>query len=428
MNNTIILFKNAHIVNPETHDDRIADIRIVDGIIENIGGALSSDKDTIVVDLAEKIFCPGFIDMHVHFREPGYEYKETIETGIESAANGGFTAVCCMPNTQPAIDNIATLRYILERSKNQAVDVYPIATVTQGREGKALSPLMELAEAGAVAFSDDGVPVADAEVMRRALEYASMIQKPIIQHAEEPSLSKGGVMNEGFYSTKLGMPSIPSISEEIMIARDLQLAAYTKAQYHAAHISTRGSVDLIRTAKVKQHTVSCEVAPHHFTWTEEEVCSFDTNTKMNPPLRSRDDVEALKEGLRDGTIDAIATDHAPHSFDEKQVEYSYAPFGIVGLETALGLAITELIHTDILSITELIEKCSINPRRILHLPIVSIAEGQKANATIIDPLAEWIVDPNRFKSKGRNTPIGRKRLKGKPFAIFNNGIFILSEL
>jgi dihydroorotase len=428
MNNMIILFKNAHIVNPATHDDRIADIRIVDGIIEKIGAALPYDKNTTAIDLGGKIFCPGFIDMHVHLREPGFEYKETIQTGIASAANGGFTAVCCMPNTQPAIDTATTVRYIFEKAKNHAVDVYPIGAVTQGREGKALSPLMELAEAGAVGFSDDGSPVADAEVMRRALEYASMINKPIIQHAEEPSLSKGGVMNEGFYSTKLGMSPIPSIAEEIMIARDLQLVAYTKSLYHVAHISTKGSVDLLRSAKRTLRNVSCEVTPHHFTWTEEEVCSFDTNTKMNPPLRSREDVEAIKEALRDGTIDVIATDHAPHSFDEKQVEYTYAPFGIVGLETAVGLAMTELVQKNILSIAGLIEKCAINPRKILRIPGVNIVEGEKANATIIDPEAEWIADPDKFKSKGRNTLVAGKRMKGKPFAILNNGIFIQTEL
>jgi dihydroorotase len=366
--------------------------------------------------------------MHVHLREPGYEYKETINTGLSAAANGGFTALCCMPNTQPVIDSASTIRLIQEKAKNKIVDVYPIGAVTKGREGNELSPMMELAETGAVAFSDDGSPVASAEVMRRALEYVSMLRKPIIQHAEELSLSQGGIMNEGYYSTKLGMPPIPSIAEEVMIARDLHLIGYTKAQYHVAHISTQSAVDLVRGAKKKNLPISCEVAPHHFVLTEEDVCSFDTNTKMNPPLRSRDDVQALKEGLRDGTIDAIATDHAPHSFDEKQVEYTYAPFGIVGLETAIGLACTELLHQNILTVQGLVEKCSVNPRNILHLPVIKFEEGQRANITIIDPSVEWIVDMHRFKSKGRNTPFHGKRLKGKPFGIFNNGTLLLTDL
>jgi dihydroorotase len=377
------------------------------------------------------VAAPGFLDMHVHFREPGYEHKETLETGIRAAANGGFTAVCTMPNTNPAVDHEALVRWIIEQSKalsNGIVDIYPVAAITKAREGKELAPMLELAEAGAVGFSDDGAPVGNSEIMRRALEYASMTGSPIIQHAEESCLTKGGVMNEGFVSTSLGMQPIPPIAEEIVIARDLKLAEYTSAPYHVAHISTKGSVQLIRNAKKNNLKVTCEVTPHHFTLTDEIVRTFNTNTKMNPPLRSQEDVEAVKEGLKDGTIDVIATDHAPHSFDEKQVEFLFAPFGIVGLETAVGLALNELLHAKILTLSQIIEKFSINPRKILHLPLVKIAEGEKANITIFDPNMEWIVDIEKFKSKSKNSPFQSKKLKGKPLAVFNSNQLIYSTL
>ncbi|MDI6766345.1 MAG: dihydroorotase [Bacteroidota bacterium] len=420
------LFKNSHIIDPTTGKDTKVDILIVDGIIEKIGNNLSIDINSLTYDLSGKIVAPGFIDMHVHLREPGYEYKETIETGCMAAANGGFTAVCCMPNTNPPIDEASIVRLIKQRAENVLkglVDIYPIAAITKGREGKELAPMMELVDAGAVGFSDDGSPVENAEVMRRALEYASALNKPIIQHPEELDLAKGGLINEGYVSTMLGMQAIPSIAEEIMIARDLQLTEYFAAQYHAAHISTAGSVELIRMGKKKKLNVSCEVTPHHFSLDDNAVRSFDTNTKMNPPLRTREDIEALKEGLRDGTIDVIATDHAPHSFDEKQVEFLFAPFGIVGLETAVSLASTELVHKNIISISQLIEKFSINPRRILNLPPILINEGVRANLTIFDPSIEWIVDIQKFKSKSKNSPFNGWKLKGKVFGIFNNGIF-----
>lgn len=420
------LFKNSHIIDPTTGKDTKVDILIVDGIIEKIGNNLLIEKSSQTYDLSGKIVAPGFIDMHVHLREPGYEYKETIETGCMAAANGGFTSVCSMPNTNPAIDDASIVQLIKKRAENVLqglVDVYPIAAITKGREGKELAPMMELVDAGAVGFSDDGSPVENAEVMRRALEYASMLNKPIIQHPEDVSLAKGGLINEGYVSTALGMQAIPSIAEEIMIARDLQLTEYVGAQYHAAHISTAGSVELIRMGKRKKLNISCEVTPHHFSLDENAVRSFDTNTKMNPPLRTRDDIEALKEGLRDGTIDVIATDHAPHSFDEKQVEFLFAPFGIIGLETAVGLAMTELVHKKIITIPQLIDKFSINPRKILKLKPIYIQEGEHANLTIIDPDYEWVVDIQKFKSKSKNSPFNGWKLKGKVFGIFNNGIF-----
>jgi len=422
-----ILLKNGRVIEPSAGIDAVSDILIVDGIIEKMGARLSGGKDVQEIDLKDKIVAPGFIDMHVHLREPGFEHKETIETGTLAAAWGGFTAVCCMPNTSPAIDDASVIKHIAERARSVndgLVDVYPVAAVTMGREGKYLTPMMELVEAGAVAFTDDGAPVESADVMRRALEYASMLGKPIIQHAEEVSMTKGGVMNEGFVSTALGMQAMPPIAEEIMVNRDIRLAAYAGARYHVAHISTIGSVESVRSAKRKKMPVTCEVTPHHFTLTDESVRSFDTNTKMNPPLRTREDVEAMKEGLHDGTIDVIATDHAPHSYDEKQVEFMYAPFGIVGLETALGLAITELVHKNVLTLVQLIEKLSVNPRRILSLPLIKFGEGEKANLTLIDPECEWIVDTQKFKSKSKNSPFDGWKLTGKAIGVFNKGYFL----
>jgi len=429
-----IVLKNAHIIDPAVGRDEFADILIVDGVIERIKPQLRTGAPTEVFDFKGNIIAPGFIDMHVHAREPGFEHKETLATAMDAAAAGGFTAVCCMPNTNPPIDNASVVRFVRETSKqtpSPLVDVYPIGAVTKGREGKELSPMAELAQAGAVAFSDDGAPVSDAAIMRRALEYASMVGKPIIQHAEEISLTRGGAMNEGIVSTRLGIPAMPAIAEQIMIERDIAIVEYlikdrhvgdNQLHYHVAHVSTAGSVEAVRSAKRRGLPVTCEVTPHHFTLTDDVVQSFDTNSKMNPPLRTQDDIEALKEGLRDDTIDVIASDHAPHSYDEKQVEYLHAPFGIVGLETALGLSLTELVHTKIITIGQFIEKLSINPRRILRLPRISIAEGERANLTIFDPAAEWTVDINRFHSKSKNSPFHGRTLRGKPVAVVNNGL------
>jgi dihydroorotase len=329
-----------------------------------------------------------------------------------------------MPNTNPPIDDEAVVRFVQRKAKEALgglVDVYPIAAVTHGRKGEQLAPLAELAEAGAVAFSDDGDPVYDAEIMRRALEYASMYQKPVIQHAQDLALTKGGVMNEGFTSTELGLAGMPRTAEEIMVARDISLVEFSGGQYHVAHLSTAGAVELVRGAKKRGLSVTAEVTPHHFTLTDEVVRSYDTNTKMNPPLRTREDVQELIDGLRDGTIDVIATDHAPHSYDEKQVEFQAAPFGVVGLETAIGLALTELVHKGILSLTQLVEKLSVNPRRILHLPEIRVVEGESANLTVIDPAAEWVVDPSKFRTRSKNTPFGGYHLKGRPVCVINHG-------
>jgi dihydroorotase len=417
------LLKNGRLIDPVTRRDEETDIHIIDGKIVRMARGLSVPSAQ-VIELTGKVVAPGFIDMHVHLREPGFEYKETILTGCTAAAAGGFTAVCCMPNTNPPIDDESVVRLIKERARmalNGLVDVYPVAAVTKERKGEHLAPLAELAAAGAVAFSDDGDPVHDAEIMRRALEYASMYNRPVIQHAQDMPMTKGGAMNEGFTATRLGIPGMPAAAEDAVIARDIQITKYTGARYHLAHMSTAGATAMVRAAKAEGLHVTCEVTPHHFSLTDEAVGGFDTNTKMNPPLRTKEDVEALKKGLKDGTIDVIATDHAPHSFDEKQVEFQSAPFGIVGLETALGLAVTELVNGGVLTLSQMIEKMSTNPRRIVNLPEIRIAEGQLANLTIFDPAAEWIVDTLAFKSKSKNSPFGGRKLTGKPVGVMNNG-------
>jgi dihydroorotase len=417
--------KSGRLIDPIKGKDVVTDLLIIDGKIERIGQALSTDRSFETVDLKNKIIAPGFIDMHVHLREPGYEHKETIKTGCASAATGGFTAVCCMPNTNPAIDEESVARYVQEEGRRVTgglVDVYPIAAATKGRKGEELAPMAELSGAGVVGFSDDGAPIASAELMRRVLEYSSMYGLPVIQHAEEPTMTKNGLMNEGLVATRLGMPGIPSIAEELMIGRDIVLLRYIpRSKYHVAHISTAGSVDCIRRAKVEKLNITCEVAPHHFTLTDEAVETFDTNLKMSPPLRTKDDVRVLKEALRDGTIDVIATDHAPHTIDEKEVEYAQAPFGIVGLETAIGLSVMELVEQKYLTLDQLIEKFSINPRRILSLPVINIQEGEIANLTMFDPEKKWIVDIQTFKSKSKNSPFHGRQLKGKAIGIINNG-------
>lgn len=419
-----LLLKNGRLIDPVSGRDETLDIHLLDGRIEQLARGITVRSSTEVIDLKGKIVAPGFFDMHVHLREPGFEHKETIATGCASAAAGGFTGVACMPNTNPAIDDESVVRFIQERARaalGGLVDVLPIAAVTIGRKGEQLAPLAELATAGAVAFTDDGDPVHDAEIMRRALEYSSMFGKPVIQHAQDLALTKGGVMNEGFNATTLGLPGMPAIAEDAMVARDIHLAQYTRSRYHVAHLSTAGCVGLVRDAKKKGVNVTCEVTPHHFTLTDDAVRSYDTNAKMNPPLRTREDVEAIKEGLKDGTIDVIATDHAPHSYDEKQVEFQHAPFGIVGLETAIGLAITELFRENILSLHQIIEKFSTNPRRILHLSPIKIEQGERANLTLFDPSVEWEVDVQKFKSKSKNSPFHGFRLQGRPVGIANNG-------
>ncbi|MFQ5824496.1 MAG: dihydroorotase [bacterium] len=422
-----ILFSNALVVDPENMSPKKADVLVEDGKLKEIGKINSSGFDGKVIDVSGMVLCPGLIDMHVHLREPGREDEETVETGSDAAMAGGFTSVCPMPNTDPPVDNAEVVEYLLKRSRDLLVDVFPIAAVTKGRAGTELTEMADLIKAGAVAFSDDGAPVATAEILRRAMEYTKMFNIPIIDHCEDKSLSKNGAMNEGAVSTRLGLKGIPSISEEIMVARDIQVAEFTKGNLHIAHVSTAGSVEMVRQAKKRGVKITCEVTPHHFTLNDEAVLSYDTNTKMNPPLRCQKDVEAMLEGLKDGTIDVIATDHAPHSIEEKEVEFNVAPFGIVGLETALALVITRLVDTGVLNLSKAIAKMTMNPARILKLEKGILKKGVLASLTILNPKAVWSVDKNKIKSKSKNTPYHNWKLKGKVFGLYNKGFWWQAE-
>lgn len=422
-----IVLKQVHLLNPEQKLNQKDDLLIEDGIIKKIGGLKTEDfKSSQVYDFENKYCVPGLFDMHVHLREPGREDEETVETGCNAAAAGGFTAVASMPNTNPDADSAEIIRFIKEKAKDHLVDVYPIAAASLGRKGEALAPMFELFEAGAVGFSDDGVSVKSSLVLRHAMEYAKMFNAPIIEHCEDESLADG-VMNESLTSTILGLPAIPNVAEDLIVVRDIMLSQFTGAKVHIAHISSKNAVDLVRQAKKKGINVTAEVTPHHFTLTDEMVKSFDTNYKMNPPLRTRADVDAVIEGLKDGTIDCIASDHAPHSIEEKEMEFIYAPNGILGLETTVGLALSELVHKKYLSIENLIEKLSSNPRRILNIPQVLIKEGEIANLSIIDTEQIWTVDVGKFKSKSKNTPFDKRLLTGKAVAVINKKRMFFEE-
>ena len=415
-----ILLKGLRLFNPEQNMDINSDILIKDGIIEKIGNVdLSNHSGIKVFDFSSKVCVPGLYDMHVHLREPGGEDKETVISGSNSAAAGGYTGVACMPNTNPAIDSAEVVKFITDRAKDHLVDVNPIGAVTKGRKGDALAPMLELYDAGAVGFSDDGTAVKTASLLRNALEYAKMIDSPIIEHCEDESLA-GGSMNESSISTELGLPSIPTVAEDLIVMRGILLAEYTGGKIHIAHISSKRSVELVREAKSRGIDVTAEAAPHHFTLTDECVRAFDTNYKMNPPLRQQKDVDAIIEGLQDGTIDCIASDHAPHSIEDKELEYIYAPNGIIGLETQLSLTLTELYHKGKLTLGQVVEKLAINPRKILNLEIPQILEGEIANFTILDLDIEFKYDIKSSKSRSKNSPFHGRDLKGKSIAVINN--------
>lgn len=403
----------GRVIDPESKLDRVVNIFIQDGVIRSMGKPGGRFKAKEVINAEGMILVPGLIDMHTHLREPGREDEETIYTGSCAAVAGGFTSICCMPNTHPPIDNQETVKFIYEKAKHAKCKIYPIGCITKNLKGEELTEIYDLVQAGVVAISDDGKPVSNPQVMRNAMEYSRMFDLPVISHCEDLNLSANGVMHEGYISTALGMCGIPSVAEEIMVARDLKLAEFTKARTHIAHVSTEGGVELIRQAKKRSVKVTCEATPHHFTLTHEIIKTFDTDAKVNPPLRTKKDVAAIKRGLADGTIDCIATDHAPHSIEEKEVEFDFAPCGMVGLETALGLVITELIEKKILSWTQAIAKLTINPARILNLNGGRMKKNFPADITIVDPKATWIVDPTKFQSKSKNSPFGKRKLKGK---------------
>ena len=406
-----ILIQGGHIIDPGRYN-AVGDLLIDEGKIVAIGVNVKVPAGARKIAAKGRLVVPGFVDLHVHFREPGFEYKETIQSGAASAVAGGFTTVCCMPNTNPVNDNQAITEFMLERARSAGLaNVLPIGAITKGSEGKELAEIGDLRRAGCVAISDDGRPVMNSLVMRRAMEYALAFDVPVIDHCEDLHLAEGGCMNEGLISTELGLPGIPAAAEDVMVARNVSLAELTGARLHLAHISTAGSVRMVREAKARGIKVTAEACPHHFTITEEVVRGFNTLAKMNPPLRTWKDVQAIKEGLRDGSIDAIATDHAPHATQEKQQGFTEAPFGIVGLETALPLTLA-LVEEGILSLESAIDKLSTAPARAFSLAKGTLAVGADADVVMIDPLGQWEVDPAKFRSKSRNTPFAGWKVKG----------------
>jgi dihydroorotase len=417
-----LIIRNGRVVDPANSMDGVHDVLVSGGRIERVGAGLAAPPEAAVIDATGKIVCPGFIDIHVHLREPGYEYKETVASGTRAAAAGGFTAVACMANTQPVNDNRSITDYIRAKAAVEGmVHVYPIGAVTRGLGGEELAELAELAEAGCVAFSDDGRCVMNAALYRRAMEYTLPFGTPLISHAEDHQLSRGAAMNEGVVSTELGIAGAPAAAEDIMVARDILLAELTGAHVHIAHLSTAGAVRLVRDAKARGVRVTAEVTPHHLLLTEDAVRTFDANAKMNPPLRSKRDTEVLLEALVDGTIDCIATDHAPHAGSEKEGEFDRAAFGIVGLETAVGLLLDRLVKPGALPLATLISRLSRDPARLLGLPGGSLAPGAPADLTLLDPAAEWTVDPARFQSRSRNTPFGGWPVTGRPWKTIVGG-------
>jgi len=411
-----LLLTGARIIDPAQKINSISDILLEGGKIAKIGADLlqpENSRDAEIIELAGMIVTPGLIDMHTHLREPGQEYKETIATGTRAAVAGGFTSIACMPNTDPVNDNRSITEFIKRKAMEaNLANVYPIGNISRNCAGQQLTEFWDLKEAGVVALSDDGKPVMDAALMRHALEYASSLDLPVIPHCEDIHLSAGGLMNEGYYSTILGLRGIPSIAEEVMTARDILIAEYTKSHVHIAHVSTRGSVRIIREAKKKGVKVTAETAPHYFTLTDEALQTYSTNLKVNPPLRSAADVAAIKEGLADGTLDAIVTDHAPHARTDKELEFEYAANGISGLETSLGLSL-RLVDEGILSLPELIAKMSLNPALILKLPKGTLETGADADITVINPQLNWTVDVKAFCSKGKNSPFHGWKMRGK---------------
>jgi len=423
-----LLIRGGHIIDPSQGIDQVGDLLIAEGKIMQIGGTVIPGEAKNL-DASGLVVCPGFIDLHCHLREPGFEEKETIATGTKAAAIGGFATVCCMANTEPPLDTPTAVAWVKQKaSKDSLVAVLPIGCITKGRKGKELTDMGELAEAGVVAFSDDGNPVASSQLMRCAMDYSRDLGLSIIDHCEDKTLSDKGIINEGQISIELGLKGIPAAAEEAMVARDLTLAKQTKARLHIAHVSTKGSVELIRRAKRDGISATSEVTPHHLTLTEERITGkasnepFDPNAKVNPPLRTKEDVQALIKGLKDGVIDAIATDHAPHTLADKNCGLELAAFGISGFETAFG-CLMSLVHQGAISLAQLISKLTCEPAKVIgrNGELGTLKAGAPANITILDPDREWIVDSRNFASKGKNTPYDGDKFKGKVMATIANG-------
>jgi len=444
MNNeaTFLLIRGGHIIDPGQGIDQVGDLLIAEGKIVQAGGTvtLSQSPERSAgkaknLDAAGLVVCPGFIDLHCHLREPGFEDKETIATGTKAAALGGFATVCCMANTDPPLDNAAVVDWVRQKAKKDSlIGVLPIGCITKGRKGEELTDMAELAEAGVVAFSDDGDPVASSQLMRHAMEHSRELGLPIIEHCEDKGLSDNGIINEGEISAKLRLKGITAAAEEVMVARDLILSKLTRAKLHIAHVSTRGSVELIRRAKEEGISVTAEVTPHHLTLTEDRIVreppnkSFDTNAKVNPPLRTKDDVQALIKGLKDGVIDAIATDHAPHTLADKNCALELAAFGISGFETAFG-CLMSLVHQGEISLTQLISKLTCEPAKVIDRngEPDTLKAGAPANITIFDPDREWVVDSREFASKGKNTPYDGYKFRGKIMATISCGKLVYTD-
>ena len=410
--NRKILITGGHVIDPGRFNG-VADVLIDEGRVVEVGPHLKAPAGATKIDATGRLVLPGFVDLHVHFREPGFEYKESIQSGAAAAVAGGFTSVCCMPNTNPVNDNQAITKLMLDRAREAGLaNIFPIGAITKGSEGKELAEIGDLRRAGCVAISDDGKPVMNSLVMRRAMEYALAFDVPVVDHCEDLHLAEGGCMNEGAISTELGLPGMPAAAEDVMVARNVALAELTGARLHLAHISTEGSVRMVREAKSRGLKVTAEACPHHFTITEETVRGYNTYAKMNPPLRTWKDVQAIKEGLRDGTIDVIATDHAPHATQEKQLGFTEAPFGIVGLETALPLTLA-LVDEGVLSLESAVDKLSTAPAKAFGLAKGTLAVGADADVAIVDQQEQWEVDPAKFYSKSRNTPFAGWKVKGR---------------